>query len=143
MNILFFLIPKSKVAFVFTDSSLRQVSEKMTYHNYTSIPVLDHEGHYVSTVSEGDLFRFIKSKEELNYRKAEETPMSQVGHEREVQAIRYDSDMDSLLDLAVNQNFVPVMDEQGIFMGIITRKAILTYAKGELAKMRNESQPKK
>lgn len=139
MNILFFLIPKSQVAFVLDDSTLRQTAEKMIHHNYTAIPILSQDGRYVSTVSEGDLFRFIKNHEEMNYRLAEETPILSVPLERDIQAIHYDSKMEDLIELAVNQNFVPVLDDKGIFIGIITRRAILEYFKKLALKNDEES----
>ena len=55
MNILFFLIPKHKVEYVFNDYSVRQVLEKLDAHSYTAIPMLDKEGHYIDTISEGDI----------------------------------------------------------------------------------------
>ena len=36
--------------------------------------------------------------------------------------VHADSNMEDLLDRAINQNFVPVVDDQGSFIGIITRK---------------------
>ena len=62
MNILFFLTPKEKVAHVNATDSLRQVLEKMEHHGYTAIPILDKEGHYVGTLTEGDLLWFLKSQ---------------------------------------------------------------------------------
>ena len=44
MNILFFLTPKSEVAFIYEDYTLRQTLEKMEYHKYSSIPILTREG---------------------------------------------------------------------------------------------------
>ena len=50
-----------------------------------------------------------------------------VPHARKVQAIRFDAKMEDLLNLALLQNFVPVLDDLGVFMGIVTRKAIIEY----------------
>ena len=44
MNILFFLKPKSEVACVMEDFTLRQTLEKMDYHKYTAVPLLNHKG---------------------------------------------------------------------------------------------------
>ena len=55
MNILFFLTPKNEVAYVENDDTLRQVLEKIEYHKYTAIPMLNKNGKYVGTVTEGDL----------------------------------------------------------------------------------------
>ena len=55
MNIMFFLTPKSNVAYIYDDYSLRQALEKMEYHQYSAIPMIDRRGHYVGTLTEGDL----------------------------------------------------------------------------------------
>ena len=47
MNILFFITPKSEVAYIYDDFSLRQTIEKMEYHKYTAIPMLNRRGIYI------------------------------------------------------------------------------------------------
>ncbi len=46
MNILFFLTPKSEVAYIPADESLRQAFEKLKYHGYSAVPTLTDEGKY-------------------------------------------------------------------------------------------------
>ena len=48
--------------------------------------------------------------------------------------VHANANMEDLLDRAINQNYVPVIDDQGSFIGIITRKAILKYCYNELKK---------
>lgn len=47
MNILFFLTPKSDVAFLYDDETLRQALEKMEYHKYSAVPVISRSGKYI------------------------------------------------------------------------------------------------
>ena len=61
MNILHFLTPKSEVAYLYDDFSLRQALEKMEYHQYSAIPVITREGEYVGVITEGDLLWDIKN----------------------------------------------------------------------------------
>jgi CBS domain-containing protein len=42
--------------------------------------------------------------------------------------------MDELLDSAMQQNFIPVVDDTGSFIGIVTRKDIIRYFAKEQAK---------
>ena len=63
MNIMFFLTPKSDVAYIYDDYSVRQTLEKMEYHKYAAIPIINRKGHYVGTLTEGDLLWHIKTKE--------------------------------------------------------------------------------
>ncbi len=127
MNILFFLIPKSKVAYVQNTFTLRQVAEKLRYYHYTAIPILDDKGKYVDTISEGDLLWYIKDHDEMNYHMAEDTLITSVPISRRVTAIKSSSRMEDLYQMALNQNFVPVVDDQGVFIGIITRRSIMEY----------------
>jgi CBS domain-containing protein len=55
MNIIFLLTPKTDVAYVYDKDTLRQVLEKMAHHRYTAIPIINQEGEYVGTLTEGDL----------------------------------------------------------------------------------------
>ena len=71
MNILFFLKPKSEVAFIYDHSTLRQVLETMEFHKYASIPMLNKAGEYVGTITEGDLLWGIKKYTHLNVKEAE------------------------------------------------------------------------
>ena len=61
MNLLFFLTPKGKVAYIYDDFTLRQTLEKMEYHRYSAVPILTREGKYVGTITEGDLLWAIKT----------------------------------------------------------------------------------
>ena len=135
------MIPKSEVCYAEEQWSLRQVAEKMIANDLTSIPVLNSEGKYVATISEGDLFRFIKRKANLNYKEAESTPISILKHERAVKPIRFDAQMKDLVGLAAKQNFVPVLDANGIFIGIVTRKAIISYLDEKLKNIPDEKLP--
>ena len=74
MNVLFFLTPKNKVEYVYDYYSMRQALEKMQYHKYSAIPVLNKTNEYVGTISEGDLLWYIKENENFrrfNYRSAD------------------------------------------------------------------------
>lgn len=127
MNILFFLTPKNEVAYIYDDESLRQVLEKMEYHRYSAIPVINRKGQYVGTITEGDLLWSIKDEHLLNIKESEEIPLSQLKRNRDNEPVFARADMEDLIDKASNQNFVPVIDDNHIFIGIITRKDIIQY----------------
>jgi len=42
--------------------------------------------------------------------------------------------MEDLIDRALNQNFVPVVDDRGFFIGMVTRKDIIKYCYSKLEK---------
>lgn len=127
MNILFFLTPKEDVAYIYDTFSLRQALEKMEYHKYSCIPIISERGKYTGTITEGDLLWGIKDHRDLNLKRAEEIPVMSFKRKTDYAPIRVDSDMEDLLDKAMRQNFVPVVDDQKNFIGIITRRDIMLY----------------
>lgn len=127
MNILFFLRPKSDLAYVYDNHTLRQVLETMEYHKYSSVPVLNREGKYVGSITEGDLLWWIKDHANLDLKKAENILMTEVTRRYDYQAVNAGAKMEDLIDRAMEQNFVPVVDDQQNFIGIITRREIISY----------------
>ena len=129
MNILFFLTPKCDVAFLEEDNTLRQALEKMEFHRYSTIPVLAKDGSYLGTMTEGDLLWEIKNHHNLNLKEAENIAIRDVKRHRDNQPVSIDADMENLFNKVVQQNFVPVIDGQNTFIGIVTRKEVITYLK--------------
>lgn len=127
MNILFFLTPKSEVAYIYKEYSIRQALEKMEYHKYSAVPVLTRDGAYVGTITEGDLLWGIKNQYQLNLKAAEGISVTTLSRRMDYLPVTVKSKMEDLIDRALNQNFVPVVDDRGLFIGIITRKDIIKY----------------
>lgn len=127
MNILLFLTPKNDVAYLYEDFTLRQALEKMEFHRYSAIPVLDREGRYVGTITEGDLLWEIKNRRSLDMRRAEGVPLTQIPRRTCNEPVRVDTTMEMLIEKALNQNFVPVVDDRGCFIGLVKRKEIIRY----------------
>ena len=127
MNILFFLTPKEDVAHVEETHTMRQVLEKMEHHGYTAIPLLSVEGKYIGTITEGDLLWFLKDRNFPDLKLLEDMPITSIERRRDNQAVKIDESMENLFDKVMNQNFVPVVDDKRVFIGIVTRKDVLAY----------------
>ena len=138
MNILFFLTPKSEVAYIFENETLRQTLEKMEHRKFSCIPILSPDGKYTGTISEGDLLWGLKRLNIIDQKEAEGVPIMAVPRRATYKPVHINSNMEDLLDRAINQNYVPVVDDQGYFIGIITRKAIIKYCSNELKKTAGE-----
>lgn len=132
MNILFFLTPKQDVAFLYQDATIRQALEKMEHHRYSAIPIIDHDGRYVGTLTEGDLLWAIKGKYDMNLRSAEKHLVVDVPRRMDNLPVYATTTIDQLLGTSINQNFVPVVDDRGMFIGIVTRKSIMQYCYDQL-----------
>lgn len=125
MNVISLLTPKAQVAYLYDDFTVRQGLEKLRVHGYTAIPVLARDGHYVGTISEGDFLWTILDQQDNNLRSLEKRPLSQVIRKTFNPAVRVDVTMTELLDRAMKQSFIPVVDDRGAFVGIVTRQAII------------------
>ena len=120
-------IPKSEVAHIYDDDTVRQVLERMEYHRYSCIPMLNRQGKYVGSITEGDLLWWLKGNHNLNLKLAEMVSIQEVGRRLDYKPVRAEAKMEDLMEKAMEQNFVPVVDDQGNFSGIITRKDIIGY----------------
>lgn len=139
MNIAFLLTPKNEVIYEYLDVTMRQVIEKMEHHGYTAIPLIDKSGRYVGTLTEGDLLWKLKNTDNLNFKNTETVKVADI-HRRIIhKSVSINSDIESLINLAINQNFVPVTDDNGIFIGIIKRSDIINYCFNEINKLKKKA----
>lgn len=128
MNIIKLLKPKTTVTFLYKTDSLGRGLERLRETGFTAVPVIDETGEYIGTVSEGDfLWHF------LQYGTAvmEEHKIVDIVNEERNRAVRIDVTMDDLLARVMDQNFVPVIDDRKMFIGIVTRKDIIGYFYGK------------
>lgn len=126
MNIPMFLKPKKDVVYLYDYFTLRQTLEKMEVHRYSAMPIVNKEGRYVGTITEGDLLYAIKNIYNLDLKLAENVPLSAIPRYKDNMPVRIDAKIEDLAEILIDQNFIPVLDDRGLFIGIITRKAVLT-----------------
>ena len=133
MNVLFFLTPKNEITYVFQDYKISKVMEVLDGRGYTAVPMIDRMGRYVGTVTEGDILRLIKEKKDLTFDQIEEISIGNVPIKRDVKPVLGNADMADLIKISLEQNFVPVVDDNNTFIGIITRRDIIhvCYAKAK------------
>ena len=115
MNILFFLTPKSDVAFIYSDANLREAIDLMEAHRYSALP-----SHMNQSLKDMELISIMEVK-----RRQDNSP------------VNAGAKMEDLLDKAMQQNFVPVLDDNKSFIGIITRRDIMKYFSGSYKKTGN------
>ena len=77
MNVLFFITPKSEVAYLYEDYSLRQALEKMEHYRYSAIPIIDRNGCYIGTMTEGDFLWYIKDHNIIDLKETEKIPFEE------------------------------------------------------------------
>lgn len=132
MNILKLLKPKAVIDYVHDDSTVRQAIEKMRFHGFTAIPVINRAGEYVKTLAEGDFLYFMLDNKIFDIRDLEHYKISDIPRRVRVEPVSVAASIGELVLLATNQNFVPVIDDRRVFIGIVTRSDILQYCHGAL-----------
>jgi len=125
MNILFFLTPKAVCAYLYSDYSVRQALEKM--EGYATLPILDREGRYVGSLTEGDLLWAVKNICGMDLKRTEGTGIMEISHRKDYAPVSVNTEMKDIIAKAVDQNFVPVVDNKDSFIGLVTRRAILQH----------------
>lgn len=127
MNILFFLTPKSEVAYIYEDYTIRQALEKMEYHKYSAIPIISKDGKYIGTITEGDFLWTLKNDLNLDLKGLEDVPVTDINRKMDNSPVSINADIEDLVIKSLNQNFIPVIDDQDTFIGIIKRRDVIGY----------------
>lgn len=123
--ILKYLTPKSEVDYLKSSYTTKEAFDVFKKHGYQAIPIVDKEGRYVGTFSEGDFMwnlieEHFEGRSDLQKKKVETYVLK-----RDYKAVSIDASKETLIECIINQNFVPVVDARNVFIGIITRKAII------------------
>ncbi len=127
MNLLFLLTPKAQCEYLREEDNLRQALERLQSTGYAALPILGKDGRYRGTLTEGDLLWAMKDLCEMDLQRATKHGIMEISHKRDNRPVRVDTRVEDLLSTAVEQNFVPVVDDRDSFIGIVTRKAVLQY----------------
>ncbi|MSS62773.1 CBS domain-containing protein [Velocimicrobium porci] len=134
MNILFFLTPKSEVAYIDDTCYIRQALEKMKHYGYTAIPIINAEGKYIGTATEGDFLWMFLEQREMSLNDIEHMRVKDMKRRTINEPVSINADITDLITTAMKQNFVPVIDDDNVFIGIVTRKDILQYCHEKMFK---------
>ena len=131
-NILFFLTPKAMCAYLHDDYTVRQALERMESAGYSALPILNKNGEYRGTLTEGDLLWAIKNMCYMDMRQAESRRIMEISRRKDNVPVRVTASMQDRIDRASAQNFVPVVDDKDTFIGLVTRKEIIRYCQQRL-----------
>lgn len=124
-SVLTFLTPKMNTFYLNDESTIRQVLEKFDYYKFSVVPLINQNGEFVSTISEGDILRFIKNNHNFNILTAESTKINEIEKYRPYKALPISTDIKDIIKLSLEQNFIPIVDDRNMYIGIIKRKSII------------------
>ncbi|MBR5754328.1 MAG: CBS domain-containing protein [Erysipelotrichaceae bacterium] len=124
-NVLLLLTPKNEVACLNEKMNVRQAIEKMRAHGYRVIPLISRHGEYLGTISEGDILWHIVDEEDYDLEELESVMITELLRKDYAHPVKVDAGIDELAEQIVNANFVPVVDDRNVLMGIVTRRRVL------------------
>ena len=137
LNVFELLTPKSSVSFILDNFTVRQAVEKMLFHKFTVIPILNSEGEYVGSISEGDLLRFIVAQDGIDKEECESILIKDIDKYRSYKSVKVDASFDEIYEASLIQNFIPIVDDRNVFIGLIRRKEVVSYIKKMVDECKN------
>lgn len=129
LNVFELLTPKSSVAFILENSTVRQAIEKIIYHKFAVVPVLSANGEYVGTISEGDILRYLVAQKGMDKAACESVLIKDIEKYRSYAPVKVDASFEEIYEASLIQNFIPIVDDRNVFIGLIRRKEVVSYIK--------------
>lgn len=133
-NVFFFLKYKKDTRYLYDNLSVLQGLKLLRQHGFTATPVIDAQGYYIGTIREGDFLYYLIDHPCITEDDLENLEIRELIDPHYNPAVSMDVDMETLFDQSLKQNFVPVVDDRHIFIGIVTRQAIIEYLLKEAEK---------
>lgn len=127
MNLAKIMIPKVSTVFLKESYTVRQGWEIMSRNGYTAIPVINAEGQYIGSVSEGDFLKFVMAAGTTDEHHMEQFRVAGLVRKDFCPPLQIDADRAQVIDSVLNQNFVPIVDGRNTLCGIVTRRGMIQY----------------
>ncbi|GBG95110.1 hypothetical protein LFYK43_15690 [Ligilactobacillus salitolerans] len=119
-----FMIPAELVANVLEDNNLEHAFMVLTKIRYAKIPVLDSKQHFRGLLSLSMITETMLGLNGIDPSKLNRVKVKDI-METNVPTVQPPFELEDILHVLVDDNFVVVTDENGIFTGIITRRELL------------------
>ncbi len=123
-----FIISSEKVAHVQIGNSAEHALLVLTKTGYSSVPVLDTKYRLHGLLSMKMITESILGLEQIEYEKLSNIKVDDV-MDSNVTYLKITDTFQRALDLVINHAFLCVVDEEGTFVGILTRRVILKQLK--------------
>lgn len=131
VNLAKIMIPKVTTVFLKESQTVRQGWEIMHRSGYTAIPVVDCEGKYIGSVSEGDFLQFVMSQGTTDICVMEQHKVCELVRKDFCPPLQIVANREQVIESALNQNFVPIVDGRDVLCGILTRRGVIQYLADE------------
>lgn len=137
-KILEFMIPSEKVAHVHMNNPLEHAMLVLIKSGYSAIPVVDNDFKLNGLISMTLILDSILGIERIEVERLENKVVEDVMN-REIPSIHEDESLLRGLKLSIDYPFLCVVNDEGTFTGILTRRAILKYVNRYIHEVNRES----
>ncbi|KOO49459.1 cyclic-di-AMP-binding protein CbpB [Viridibacillus sp. FSL E2-0187] len=128
MPITDFIISSEKVAHVQMGNNAEHALLVLTKTGYSSIPVLDAKYRLHGMLSMRMITEPILGMDHIEYERLTDIKVDEI-MDKKVATLNIGDNFQRALDLVINHAFLCVIDDEGTFMGIMTRRVILKQLK--------------
>ena len=118
-----FLTPADNLAVLIDSHNADHATLLLSQMTYTRVPVVTDEKEFVGTIGLRDILAY-QMEQGLSQEVMADTDIVHMT-KKDVAVVTPDYALTDVLHKLVDESFLPVVDEDGIFQGIITRKSIL------------------
>ena len=118
-----FLTPAENLAVLIDSHNADHAILLLSQMTYTRVPVVTDEKEFVGTIGLRDILAY-QMEQGLSQESMADTDIVHMT-KKDVAVVEPDYSLTDVLHKLVDESFLPVVDEEGIFQGIITRKSIL------------------
>lgn len=125
MNIVRYLKRKEERDVLYDYKTVNQALRYMRSHGYAEMPVINQESAYLGTVKEGDFLWHIVDYG--GYENCKNTKVQDIIRKGSVPALKITATDEELERAALRCAIVPIIDDRGIFVGVVHSKDIVRY----------------
>ena len=118
-----FLTPAENLAVLIDSHNADHAILLLSQMTYTRVPVVTDEKEFVGTIGLRDILAY-QMEQDLSQEAMADTDIVHMT-KKDVAVVSPDYTLTDVLHKLVDESFLPVVDKDGIFQGIITRKSIL------------------
>ena len=118
-----FLTPAENLAVLIDTHTADHATLLLSQMTYTRVPVVTDEKEFVGTIGLRDILAY-QMEQGLSQEAMADTDIVHMT-KKDVAVVSPDYTLTDVLHKLVDESFLPVVDQDGIFQGIITRKSIL------------------
>ena len=118
-----FLTPAENLAVLIDSHNADHATLLLSQMTYTRVPVVTDEKEFVGTIGLRDILAY-QMEQGLSQEAMADTDIVHMT-KKDVAVVSPDYTLTDVLHKLVDESFLPVVDKDGIFQGIITRKSIL------------------